>query len=137
VLLAVVLDRESRLLHSLAAAALGILIATPLALFEISFLLSFLSVLSIGYVVTAWNELVVPSEGFLWKCGRSILLLLLISLSAGVMTAPLVAYYFNQVSLVGIVSNIIVVPFAGFVVVPLGLTSGLLSLVLDRLPVPS
>jgi len=137
VLLSVLLDRENSLLHSLAAAAGIILIADPLALFEISFQLSFLSVLSIGYVVTAWNEFVVPAEGALRKYGRRLLLLLLVSLSAGLASAPLVAYYFNQVSLVGFISNIIVVPFAGFVVVPLGLTSGILSLVLDRLPLPA
>lgn len=136
VFFSVLLDRENKLLHSLATAGAVILIADPLALFEISFQLSFLSVLSIGYVVTSWNELVVPSEGFFPKCGRGILLLLLVSVTAGFASAPLVAYYFNQVSLVGIVSNVIVVPFAGFVVVPLGLTSGLLSLALDRLPVP-
>lgn len=137
VLAAVLLDRGNRLLHSLAAAAACILMTEPLALYEISFQLSFLSVLSIGYVVTTWNETVAPAHGFLRLWWGRIVLLILVSLSAGLASAPLTAYYFNQVSLIGIVSNIIVVPFAGLVVVPLGLASGLLSLVLDRLPFPA
>jgi len=38
-------------------------------------------------------------------------------------TLPVVMFYFNQVSLVGIPVNIIVVPLIGFIVVPLGLLS--------------
>jgi len=36
-------------------------------------------------------------------------------------TLPLVMYYFNQVSLVGLPANIIFIPLIGFVVVPLGI----------------
>src|SRR5574341_95397 len=136
-LAAVLLDRENGLMHSLAAAALAILIISPQALFDISFQLSYLSVLCIGYVVSVWSELALPAEGRLRKIGKSVLLLILVSLTASLATGPLVAYYFNQVSLAGIVSNLIVVPFAGFVVVPVGLVSGVLSLALDRLPFPA
>ena len=40
-------------------------------------------------------------------------------------TVPLVAYYFNQISWVGIIGNLIVVPFAGFLLVPVGLLSAM------------
>jgi Competence protein len=40
----------------------------------------------------------------------------------------------HQISFVGILSNIIVVPFVGMVVVPLGLLSGILSLATHHLP---
>jgi competence protein ComEC len=136
-LAAVLLDRENGLMHSLAAAALAILVVSPQAVFDISFQLSYLSVLSIGFVVTVWNELAVPAEGRLRKTGRSAALLILVSLTASLATGPLVAHYFNQVSLAGIVSNLVVVPFAGFVVVPIGLISGVLSLVLGHLPLPA
>jgi competence protein ComEC len=38
-------------------------------------------------------------------------------------TLPLVMFYFNQISLVGLCANFIIVPLIGFVVVPLGLLS--------------
>jgi competence protein ComEC len=38
-------------------------------------------------------------------------------------TLPLVMFYFNQISLVGLLANVMVVPLVGFLVVPLGLLS--------------
>jgi competence protein ComEC len=133
-LLAIILDRENALMHALALAALAILIGNPQAIFDISFQLSFLSVLVIGYVVTLWNELQFKAETRFKKIRNSALLLIIISLSASLATGPLVAFYFNQISFAGIVSNLIIVPFAGMVVVPLGLFSGILSLLLHHLP---
>ncbi|OGW35193.1 MAG: DNA internalization-related competence protein ComEC/Rec2 [Nitrospirae bacterium GWC2_56_14] len=136
-LAALLLDREHALLHSLALAALFILVASPQAIFDISFQLSFLSVLAIGSVVMLWSELQVPGKSRLARFQNSALLLVLVSISTTLATAPLVAHYFNQVSLVGVVSNMIIVPFAGFIVVPLGLFSGLLSLLTSTLPLPA
>ncbi len=136
-LAAILLDREHALIQSLALAALFILVASPQAVFDISFQLSFLSVLAIGSVVMLWNELQVPSGSRFARFRNSALLLVLVSLSATLATAPLVAHYFNQVSLVGVVSNMVVVPFAGFIVVPLGLFSGILSLLTNTLPLPA
>ena len=62
------------------------------------------------------------------------MLLIIISLTTSLATGPLVAHYFNQVSFAGILSNMVVVPFAGMVVVPLGLFSGVLSLFMHHLP---
>jgi len=136
-LTAILLDRENALIHSLALAALIILVASPQAVFDISFQLSFLSVLAIGSVVMLWNELQVPAKSRFARFRNSALLLVLVSLSTTLATAPLVAHYFNQVSLVGVVSNMVVVPFAGFIVVPLGLFSGILSLLTGTLPLPT
>jgi len=136
-LAAILLDREHALLHSLALAALFILVASPQAIFDISFQLSFLSVLAIGSVVMLWSELQVPGKSRFARFRNSALLLVLVSISTTLATAPLVAHYFNQVSLIGVVSNMIIVPFAGFIVVPLGLFSGLLSLLTGTLPLPA
>jgi competence protein ComEC len=133
-LLALILNRENALMHALALAALFILIVSPQAIFDISFQLSFLSVLVIGCIVSLWNELQLKAETRFLKIRNSALLLIIISLSTGLATGPLVAYYFNQLSFAGIVSNLIIVPFAGLVVVPFGLFSGILSLFFQRLP---
>ncbi|HSQ78356.1 MAG TPA: ComEC/Rec2 family competence protein, partial [Nitrospirota bacterium] len=133
-LAAILLDRENALMQSLAAAALLILIISPQALFDISFQLSFISVLSIGYVVMLWSELGIQAPNRFQKLRNSAVLLIIISLTTSIATGPLVAHYFNQVSFAGIISNMLVVPFAGMVVVPLGLFSGVLSLFTHHLP---
>jgi competence protein ComEC len=133
-LFALILDRENGLMHSLAAAALLILIVSPQAVFDISFQLSYISVLSIGSVVMLWNDLQFKANGVFQKMRNSAILLIIISLSTSLATGPLVVHYFNQVSLAGVIANMIVVPFAGLVVVPLGLGTGILSLFTHRLP---
>ncbi len=133
-LLALILDRENALLHSLAVAALVILIVSPQAIFDISFQLSYLSVLVIGRIVTLWSDLELKAQGPLQKLRNNTVLLVIISLAASFATGPLVAHYFNQFSFAGIISNIVVVPFAGMVVVPLGLFSAVLSLFVGALP---
>ena len=133
-LAALVLDRENALMRALALAALLILLTSPQALFDISFQLSFVSVLVIGFVVELWNGLGLKPDTVLRKIRNSTALLIVISLSTSLATGPLVAHYFNQFSFAGIISNLIVVPFAGMVVVPLGLFSGVLSLFLPYLP---
>jgi competence protein ComEC len=133
-LAALLLDRENALMHSLATAALLILLAGPQALFDISFQLSFISVLSIGYIVMLWSELGIKAQNTIQKLRNNAVLLIVISLAASIATGPLVAHYFNQVSFTGIISNMIVVPFAGLVVVPIGLFSGVLSLFTHHLP---
>ncbi len=133
-LAALVLDRESALIHALAVAALLILVVSPQALFDISFQLSFISVLTIGGVVLVWKELGFTGAGRLRKLWQNGAVLTLISFSTALVTGPIVVHYFNQFSLAGIVSNLVVVPFAGMAVVPLGLFSGILSLFIRHLP---
>jgi competence protein ComEC len=133
-LAALILDREHSLMHSLALAALVILAASPQAVFDISFQLSYLSVLVIGYVVSLWNDIGVKASGRIMKFAQGVALLMIISLATSLATGPLVARYFNQFSLAGLVSNLVIVPFAGAVVVPLGLFSGILSLFTNHLP---
>lgn len=133
-LAAVLLDREKDIFHFLAAAALFILLAGPQALFDISFQLSFLSVLSIGYVVSIWSQVTVPAPNLLRRAAQNMFLLAIVACTASIATGPLVAYYFHQISLAGLLSNLIVVPAAGFVVVPLGLASGVISLFSGSLP---
>lgn len=131
---AVILDRDNSLIHSLAAAALIILISNPQAIFDISFQLSYISVLAIGYIVLLWKDARYSAESVVKRLIADAALLAAISIAAGLATAPLVAMYFNQISIAGAVSNMIVVPFAGFVVVPLGLAAGILSLFGEFLP---
>jgi competence protein ComEC len=86
------------------------------------------------YVVDAWNRLDLRAEAGPRKWLNNGLLLLCISVAVALATGPLVAHHFNQASFAGIIANMVVVPFAGAVVVPLGLFSGVLSVFTGDLP---
>lgn len=121
-LLGIWAGRRHDWLNTLAMAALVILVIYPPALLSISFQLSFSAVLAL----VAGSHLM-PSDGKtpnleMWKkMGRKLLAFLWISTLAILGTLPLVLHYFNQISLVGLATNLAVVPLVGFIVVPAGL----------------
>lgn len=126
-LLAVWLGREGDLRLSLAVAAVVILAYDPRALFDISFQLSFVSVLAIALVLR--RRTLDRSSGRPGLDGGNPRLLgwlkdgMWIGGGATLATLPIVAYHFNQIAWLGLGANLIVVPLAGFVVVPVGLGS--------------
>lgn len=167
-LLSVWLGREQHLLLALASAALLIVLHDPDALYDISFQLSYLSVLAIALVVT-WRmsapsplsprevkvEVQVkgvppvqpgarpqPSywrgegEGVVSRSGEWLRNYLWITVAVTLATVPLVAYHFNQIAWLGLLANLLVVPLAGLLLVPLGLGSAIWLLLVgsDVLP---
>lgn len=127
-LMAFLFESEPDPLNTLAWAAMVILVVNPPSLFSISFQLSFTAVLAIIYGLSKmpkpWSS---DSARFKKKLGFKIKTKLYYFFMASVFailgTLPLVMYYFNQVSLVGLGTNFIIVPMIGFIVVPLGLTA--------------
>ena len=137
-LLAVILQREDDLLNALAFATVLTLLWEPQAILDISFQLSYGSVLAVGLVLRWWQEhaskeILLTSRA---RLVRSIGLMFLLTLATTVWTAPLVAFHFHQVAWVGLFANLVIVPIAGFLIVPLGLISSVMVLVfnLDYLP---
>ena len=107
--LSVVLYSDRNSLNNLALAALLILLFSPASLFDIGFQLSFTSVFFILFLMPH-----VPRPRWL---RRSRLLALLygwltVSLVAQIGTAPLVAYYFHTIPLVGLLGNLLAIPLA-------------------------
>ena len=140
-LLAVMLHREDDLLNALALAAIAILAWDPHTLRDVSFQLSFLSVLCIALGIEWWKARFVQAPDDrppTWKTRLSskIALVIVTSVAAGVGTAPLVAHHFNQVNWVGLVSNSVIIPLAGAFVVPLGLVSGVAAAIGDTTALP-
>ncbi|MEA3428339.1 MAG: DNA internalization-related competence protein ComEC/Rec2 [Thermodesulfobacteriota bacterium] len=124
-------EREQDPMNTLAMAAMIILVAHPPSLFSISFQLSFIAVFSIIYgwslrYIKSAGDKVVIKKGWEIRILERLLSFALVSFFAILGTLPLVMFYFNQISLVGIVANFLIVPIIGFVVVPLGLISVLL-----------
>jgi len=119
-LIAIFLEREQDAINTLSVAALVILIIRPTALFEVSFQLSFVAVFAILYVLRHLPLAVKLRSGPLTLFKR-LALFLLVSVAATLGTLPITLYYFNQTSLIGVLTNCIMVPLVGFLVVPLGL----------------
>jgi competence protein ComEC len=136
----ILLNRERNLLHSLALAAFLILIFSPPSLFDVSFQLSFLAVLSILYLVPRILQ-GLKQEGILllpkisWKKNilKYIMLSLLVTGVAILGTAPFVALHFNRFSPIGFITNLFIIPWVGFLIVPLSLTASIFSFVFTPL----
>ncbi len=141
----ILLEREAYLPNALALAALVLLVLNPLSLFEAGFQLSFAIVITIALLLPLLRPLQksveeeLPSPKPLRAVGRFVLNLFLIALAAQIGSLPLVAYYFHEVSLVGVFANLLIVPFLfpiialGFLAAGLGFLSPALAAPLDKL----
>lgn len=132
-LAALLLGRPQDVLNTLFVAAFLILLCMPASFFDVSFQLSFAAVFFLIVLVPAWQRIFHqqppdPLEPYHPRMHRFIAVLrdmCLASIAAIVGTAPLVAIYFHSFSWAGLVANLIVVPLAGFVIVPAGLAGAL------------
>ncbi len=129
VLGAAVVNRPVTLAASIAAAAMVILVDSPLAILDVSFQLSFASVMALG-LFARWllpsgaAETSGPSNRALGWLLRS----LSASFAASLVTAPLVAHHFGQVTPAAPIGNLALVPVVELVVLPCGLVGALLAL---------
>ncbi len=116
-LCALFLDKQKDIFNVLALTALIILVVSPEALFDISFQLSFMSVLAIIYIVPRFSSFSFSllAELPLWrqKIIQHISLSILVCIAATLGTIPLIVFYFNRVSSITIIANLISVPLLG------------------------
>ncbi|MBI5043170.1 MAG: DNA internalization-related competence protein ComEC/Rec2 [Nitrospirae bacterium] len=139
-ILSVLVDRGNEILNSLALSALIILLIDPLSIHDISFQLTMVSVLFIALAIEVRRRMTSEEttfplsplgrgegEGYINSAKGKAITYLFITIAVSLGTAPIVAYYFRQVAWVGLFANSIVVPFAGFIIVPLGLFSSIAS----------
>ncbi len=143
-LLLVFLGRPRELWSALALAALVILSLNPLRLFFISFQLSFAAVAALIYLIPYMPKELLPnyeSPDFLERNVDRIKRIpyrlkqwALISVAASLATAPLVALYFQVVSVLGVVVNLAAIPLVLGLALPLG-EAGVLAQALSLTPV--
>ena len=117
------LGRPVDALTALAAAALAILAAAPATLFDASFQLSFAAAAALSLVARRLPR-------------RRVLALVLASAAATLATAPLTALHFDVIQPAGLVTNLVVVPLAELVVLPIGLVGAGLALISPVLAAP-
>ncbi|WP_094096181.1 ComEC/Rec2 family competence protein [Paenibacillus physcomitrellae] len=111
-------------LHVLAAAALLMLVWEPYYLLDVSFQLSF--------VVTAGLIVVVPlMQPFFSFLPKRLAGAVAITLTAQLASFPLTIYYFNQFSLLSLLSNLLLVPAISLVSLPAGTAALVLSYIYE------
>lgn len=146
------IGRKGFWLNTLIIAAFIIILIEPNAITDLSFQLSFAAVLCIGIVTERmrkedWKDetpkapeikkqknLISDSIAFIFKNLRHSLL---ISLAATAGTAPLVAYYFHYFSLVSPLTNLLITPLIGFLILPFTLLSSMIYLLFNTFPLIS
>lgn len=124
--------REPDIYNSLSLAALSILIINPQQLFDIGFQLSFMSVLTIVYLYPKLKSLLHPEN-----CRIRILKFIyegcLVSFSAWLGTAGIIAFNFGIIAPVTVLANILIVPLATLITL-CGFTLLLSGLICPQLP---
>ncbi len=116
-LIALMIARPKDSYNILFGAAGIILIIMPEVLFEISFQLSFSAVFALIYIVPRFSNPALPfldawPHWLKWTLMR-VYLFCLVSVAATVGTLPIIVYYFNRISTVTVVANLLAVPLLG------------------------
>ncbi len=109
------MERRTDIYNSISVAAVIVLLLDPLQLYDVGFQLSFAAVLSIVSIYPRLDRLVerIPAQ---WEEVRILIpvwKVFAVSLAAQLGTLPFTAYYFERISVVSLIANIIVVPLVG------------------------
>jgi competence protein ComEC len=131
-LAALLVERETDLKNSMAAAALAILVVHPPSVFSVSFQLSFAAVFAIVYGMECLNAAfpAPPPPVDRWvRIRRWVGMFFAVSACATWGTLPICLYYFNLASISGLLANCVVIPLMGYLSVGLGLVGALLGAV--------
>jgi competence protein ComEC len=121
-LTSIVIGREENRLNTLALSAFIILLWHPWALFELSFQLSFASVLGILIMHKFYPLKLNTFKDKLLSSVKT-------TVAASLATLPFIVNIFGTISIVSIPANLVTVPLVEFLIVPLGLLSFLAYLV--------
>jgi len=127
---AMLVNRPFSLAASIALAALVLLLQSPLALLDVSFQLSFASVMALGFFAQRFSPAAAPKgarrlrRAMVWL-GRC----LAVSAVASLSTMPLVAHHFGEVTPAAPVGNLVLVPLVELAVLPCGLVGALLAMI--------
>ena len=105
----VIIRRENEIYNTLCIAAFVILVIEPNAVFDVGFILTFAATFFIIYLTPKFNN-VLKFIPFRYMRG-----LVSASLSAQIGVTPVLAFYFNSISLTGVLANFVAVPLASLI----------------------
>ena len=124
-LIGLVIGRKGFWLNSVLFACFLIIIWEPESIFSLSFQLSFLAVLFIGFTIRQGEDEEKKGNKFI----RYVKSALLMTLAASIGTAPLVAYHFHYFSVISPLTNLIIAPVIGFMLIPMSVVSAFFYLI--------
>jgi competence protein ComEC len=129
VLGASIVNRPVSLPAGIAAAALAVLVQSPLAILDVSFQLSFVSVIGLG-LFARWLLSPTQSEQprTRHRARKWLLRSFSASFAASLVTAPLVAHHFGELTPAAPLGNLVLVPIVELLVLPCGMVGALLAL---------
>ncbi len=102
------LERESGAFQGLLVAAFLILVFNPKALFDAGFQMSFIATYSIIVGMGSWKKII-------WGINRYLMPLFAVSFFAQISLYPLIGHYFQRVSFISGLSNMIFVPMSAVI----------------------
>lgn len=123
-LIAVLFDRRALTLRAVAIAALIVLTLRPEALFGPGFQMSFAATTAL---VAVFGVMRGAEVAWLPRWMKPIGAVIISSLVAGLATAPIAAFHFNQIAQYGLAANLLSVPLMGTVVMPAAVLSAVLA----------
>ncbi|SNR76388.1 ComEC/Rec2 family competence protein [Lutibacter flavus] len=104
-------NRPTNIYYTLVISMFFLLLFNPYYLFEVGFQLSYLAVFAIVWIQPKLNNLITPKFWLINKMWQ----LLTVSLAAQIGVLPLSIYYFHQFPGLFFVSNLVIIPFLGFI----------------------
>ena len=125
------LERDVNIYNSLSLAALIILAVNPWQLFEVSFQLSFLSVIFIVWL-TPKIKSVFPARLYKVTWMRFLILTFSVSTAAWFGLLPLIVYYFKIITPISVLANMVIVPYI-FIIIASGFTLALVGVLIPPL----
>mgnify|MGYP001266211766 CR=1 FL=1 len=120
---AVLAGRRALTMRNVAVAAIVIILIDPSSVFRPSFQLSFAAVVGLIGVFELPRPEALHMPGLVHRVGTTIALTAWTSLIAGLATLLFSAYHFQQTAPLGVVGNVLALPFVSLVIMPFGVLS--------------
>lgn len=126
--------RRGDRLRALLAAGFAMILCEPKVIFAISFQLSFCAVLGIIWCIEFYDATLAPyfdaadMPPFFKKQLQTLVTATLITLATATTTAPFVLYHFGQLPILGTLTNLIVIPWISFVLMPFAILTAITTM---------
>ncbi|MGB0892275.1 MAG: ComEC/Rec2 family competence protein, partial [Flavobacteriaceae bacterium] len=104
-------NRKSNIYYSLITSMFYLLLIKPMFLFDVGFQLSYLAVFGIVWIQPMLSSLWIPK----YKLINKIWQLLTVSVAAQLIILPVSLYYFHQFPSLFLLSNLVIIPFLGII----------------------
>lgn len=112
-ILADIIYQKSDTINNIAISAFSLMIINPLIIYDIGFILSFGGTIGIVLLSKDFEKYIKKIP----KLPNFLIETLAVTCSAQIILLPIMAYFFNTISIISILTNILVVPISGFITI--------------------